>query len=58
MSNESDSSFHEIAAKFRALSERLKTTMSARERQDLLKQFRVLLDRADKMTARKLTPQS
>ena len=58
MPKESDSNFHDIAAQFRTLSEQLKTTTSSAERQDLLKQFRMLLDHADKLSARKMNPES
>ena len=54
MANETDPRFRELAAQFRALSEQLKTTTSPSERQDLLRQFRILLDRADRLTARKM----
>jgi hypothetical protein len=58
MVNESDPKFRELAAQFRALSEQLRTTSSPSERQDLLRQFRILLDHADRLTARKMNPDS
>jgi hypothetical protein len=45
---ESPLSFHEVAARLHALAEQLKRTTDAAERQVLLKQFRILLDQAEK----------
>jgi hypothetical protein len=45
VTNESSYSFYDV-------SEQLKTTTNAAERQDLLRQFRILLDQADRLSAR------
>ena len=47
VTNKSSYSFYDVAAQFHTLSEQLKTTTNAAERQDLLRQFRILLDQAD-----------
>jgi hypothetical protein len=52
MMTESPLSFHEAAARLQALAEQLKRTTDAAERQVLLKQFRILLDQAEKGIAR------
>jgi hypothetical protein len=49
----SSSSFHDVVAQFHTLSEQLKTTTNAAERQDLLRQFRILLDQADRISVQK-----
>jgi hypothetical protein len=50
MNESSSSSFHDVVAQFHTLSEQLKTTTNAAERQDLLRQFRILLDQADRIS--------
>jgi len=50
MNESSSSSFHDVVAQFHTLSEQLKTTTTAAERQDLLRQFRILLDQADRIS--------
>jgi hypothetical protein len=54
MMTESPLSFHEVAARLQELAEQLKRTTDAAERQVLLKQFRILLDQAEKGIAREL----
>ena len=52
VTNESSYSFYDVVAQFHALSEQLKTTTNPAKRQDLLKQFRILLDQAERLSAR------
>ena len=45
---------HEIAAQLKILSEKLKHTFNQEDRHTLLKEFRMLLDRADQLGAGKV----
>jgi len=52
VTNESSYSFYDVAEQFHTLSEQLKTTTNPAKRQDLLRQFRILLEQADRLSTR------